>query len=173
MAEYAPPPGFDDAFRETAERHERIWIFIAATMLVLLLVGTMFFVVFDYGVVVKTDGYNADPPAAAAAFADESLTRTGPNTYSVHMVAQLWRWRMSPLHVPRGATVTFYVTSADVVHGFEVQGTTINVTAIPGIVGSVTYTFTEAGTFNILCNEYCGIEHHAMVARIVVDQAAS
>lgn len=172
MSEIVPPSRYDVAFHRVAERHERVWIFMSIVLLSLLVVGTMFFVVLDYDVVVKTNGYDADPAIAAPAFADNGLVRTGPNTYTVHMLAHLWRWTPSPLHVPQGATVTFYITSADVLHGFEVQGTTINITAVPGIIGSATYTFSEPGTFNIICNEYCGIEHHAMMARIIVDPAS-
>jgi cytochrome c oxidase subunit 2 len=140
-------------------------------LLSLLLIGTLFFVVLDYGVVVKTDGYQTNPAAAAttAPFAGTALVRTGPNAYSVHMLAHMWAWTPSPLHVPQGAAITFYVTSADVLHGFQVPGTTINVTAVPGIIGSVTYTFEHAGTYNIICNEYCGIGHQNMIGRIIVD----
>jgi cytochrome c oxidase subunit 2 len=27
---------------------------------------------------------------------------------------------------------------------------------------------TKAGTFSIICNEYCGINHHTMVSRLYV-----
>ena len=148
-----------------------IWVFIAMLLLSLLLIGTLFFVVLDYGVVVKTDGYNTNPATVGttAPFADTALVRTGPNAYSVHMLAHCWAWTPSRLHVPQGAAITFYLTSADVVHGFQVQGTTINMTAVPGIIGYVTYSFAHAGTYNIICNEFCGIEHQSMIGRIIVD----
>jgi cytochrome c oxidase subunit 2 len=158
---------FEDAFHKAAERHERVWVFISMLLLSLLLIGTLFFVVLDYGVVVKTDGYQTNP--AAVGTTDTALVRTGPNAYSVYMLAHMWAWTPSPLHVPQGAAITFYVTSADVLHGFQVPGTTINATAVPGIIGSVTYTFAHAGTYNIICNEYCGIGHHNMIGRIIVD----
>lgn len=172
MSQTVPPPRFEAAFHRAAERHERIWVFLAMLLLSLLLLGTLFYVVLDYGVVAKTDSYRRDPAISAAApFADTSLVRTGPNSYAVHMLAHLWAWTPTPLHVPQGAAITFIVTSADVLHGFEVQGTTINLTAIPGIVGSVTYSFQHAGTYHIICNEFCGIEHQAMIGRIIVDPA--
>lgn len=164
-----PPPGFEDAFHHAAERHERIWVFIAIVLLTLLLAGTLFLAVFDYGVIAKTVGFSRHPEDAASSFADAALVPTGPNAYAVHMLAHLWAWTPSPLHVPQGAAITFIVTSADVLHGFEVQGTTINMTAVPGIIGSVTYTFAHAGTYNIICNEFCGIEHQGMIGRIIVD----
>ena len=171
MSEAAGHDPFEDAFHRAAERHERAWVFVAITLLVTLLAGTMFFVVYDYGVVVRTDGFRADPAAIPAAPA--SLVQTGPNAYSVQMVGHLWAWTPSPLHVPQGATVTFHITSSDVLHGFQIQNTTVNVTAIPGVTGIATYTFKHAGTFNIICNEFCGIEHQAMLGRIVVDPAKS
>jgi len=167
MSNAASPPGFEDAFHKAAERHERVWIFISMLLLSLLLIGTLFFAVFDYGVIVKTDGYRAEP--ATANFASAGLIRTGSNAFSVNMLAHLWAWTPAPLHVPQGAEITFHVTSADVLHGFEVQGTTINMTAVPGITGAVTYTFSHPGTYNIICNEFCGIEHQAMMGRIIVD----
>ncbi|RYY18081.1 MAG: cytochrome C oxidase subunit II [Alphaproteobacteria bacterium] len=167
MSDAADHDPFEDAFHRAAERHERAWVFVAITLLVTLLAGTMFFVVYDYGVVVRTDGFRADPAAIPAAPA--GLVQAGPNAYSVQMVGHLWAWSPSPLHVPQGATVTFHVTSTDVLHGFQIQNTTVNVTAIPGVTGTATYTFSRAGTFNIICNEFCGIEHQAMLGRIIVD----
>jgi cytochrome c oxidase subunit 2 len=171
MSDTTTQSEFEAAFHRAAERHERIWVFIAMLLLTMLLIGTLFFVVIDYGVVAKTNGYQSfdQPTAATGPFAGTGLVSTGPKAYSVHMLAHLWAWTPSPLHVPQGATVTFYVTSADVLHGFQVQGTTINLTAVPGIVGSVTYTFTHSRTYNIICNEYCGIGHQGMIGRIIVD----
>jgi cytochrome c oxidase subunit 2 len=166
----APSASLEEAFHNSAERHERAWIFVAVVLLSLLLIGTMFFVVLDYGVVVGTAGFRRDP-ADLGANAGARLVQTGPHAYSVHMIGHLWAWTPSPLHLPQGATVTFLVTSADVFHGFEVQGTTINVTAVPGVTGSVTYTFDHPGSYNIICNEFCGIEHQAMIGRIIVDPA--
>jgi hypothetical protein len=66
---------FEAAFHKVAERHERVWVFIAMLLLSLLLIGTLFFVVLDYGVVVKTDGYNTNPATVGttAPFADTAL----------------------------------------------------------------------------------------------------
>ena len=175
MSDIAGRPGFEDAFHKAAERHERAWVFVSLVMLMGVLACTMYFAVYDYGIVVQTAAYRSDPTAlggpapGVVPAADAGLVKTGPNSYAVQMVAHTWGWTPSPLHVPEGATVTFYVTSIDVLHGFEVKGTTINVTAVPGITGEVTYTFKHAGTLDIVCNEYCGIEHQAMLGRIIVD----
>jgi len=39
---------------------------------------------------------------------------------------------------------------------------------MPGYVNRLGYTFTETGEYEVLCLEYCGLAHHAMVAKIIV-----
>ncbi|HUF70564.1 MAG TPA: hypothetical protein VMM79_18085 [Longimicrobiales bacterium] len=40
---------------------------------------------------------------------------------------------------------------------------------IPGQVSRNTYTFDEPGEHLIICHEYCGIAHHAMFGRVIVE----
>ncbi len=165
----------DSAFRHTAERHEQVWIFMSIVMLTLFMLGSLFFVVQDYGLVV---GGVSNVPAQVGAPSDNppaygKVIQTGPKAYSVRMTGHVWAWAPSPLHVPQGAAITFYVTSTDVLHGFEVQGTPINATAVPGVTGKLTYTFKRPGTYHIICNEYCGLEHQAMTGVIIVDPEVS
>src|SRR5258708_40072534 len=104
MSDITAQSEFEDAFHEVAERHERVWVFIAMVLLSLLLIGTLFFVVLDYGVVVKTDGYQTNPAAAAmnAPLADTALVRPGPDAHSAHNLAHLWAQTPSPLHGTHG-----------------------------------------------------------------------
>lgn len=44
----------------------------------------------------------------------------------------------------------------------------INIEVIPGYEHVVKMTPTKAGTYAIVCNEYCGIGHHTMLGRIYV-----
>ena len=166
---------FEQAFHRSAQRHERVWIFLSVTMLVLLLVGTLFFAVLDYGLITKNTTYFKDPtePDRLAMSTAGGITRTGPKNYAVYMIAHLWSWTPNSVHVRQGAAITFHVTSTDVLHGFEVQGTAINVTAVPGLESAVTYVFHNPGNYNIICNEFCGIEHQAMIGQIVVDPETS
>ncbi len=64
--------------------------------------------------------------------------------------------------------MTINVTSKDVIHGFEIPGTNVNMMVEPGYVNSLTTTFDKPGEYTILCNEYCGAGHHMMTARIKV-----
>ena len=82
-----------------------------------------------------------------------SIKRTGSNAV-----------KPEPVNQP----VTFRITSSDVVHGFQVVGTNANAMAIPGYVSQFTLTLPRPGEYLITCNEYCGVFHHAMVGKLVV-----
>jgi cytochrome c oxidase subunit 2 len=70
-----------------------------------------------------------------------------------------------------GRPVTFRLTSPDVVHGFQIVGTNANLMVVPGYVSEVTTTFPRAGEYLVVCNEYCGLSHHLMAARLIVEEA--
>jgi cytochrome c oxidase subunit 2 len=71
--------------------------------------------------------------------------------------------------VPAGAEVTFIATTPDVIHGLHVAGTRINLMLIPGQVARFTYRFREPGEYLLVCHESCGLAHHAMDGRVVVE----
>jgi cytochrome c oxidase subunit 2 len=64
------------------------------------------------------------------------------------------------------------MTSADVVHGFLITGTTINLMLVPGYVSSLDARFSTTGEHTMPCHEFCGMGHEGMWGRIrVVDKA--
>ena len=76
------------------------------------------------------------------------------------------------IHVPVGKPVTFRLTSTDVTHGFLIVGTNANTMVVPGYVSQFTTTFKQRGEYLIVCNEYCGVGHHLMSAKLIVEEAA-
>ena len=44
----------------------------------------------------------------------------------------------------------------------------INIEVHPNYEHVITLTPTKAGTYSIICNEYCGINHHTMASRLYV-----
>ena len=52
--------------------------------------------------------------------------------------------------------------------GFSLQPANINIQIVPGFEHVVTVTPNQAGTYSVVCNEYCGINHHTMVGRLYV-----
>ena len=91
--------------------------------------------------------------------------------YRANIVAQRFAFNpgtSQPLQVPAHSRVTLYLTSPDVLHGFELVGTNVNTMVIPGQVTKVTVEFEEPGTYNIVCAEYCGSAHHLMEGTVEV-----
>ena len=83
-----------------------------------------------------------------------------------------WRWELSRNQVPVGQSVEFRVTSEDINHGFALYDPEMHLVAqtqaMPGYTNKLRYTFERAGTYKVLCLEYCGIAHHNMMAEIKV-----
>jgi cytochrome c oxidase subunit 2 len=84
----------------------------------------------------------------------------------VTAVGEQWDWALTPNKVVAGQPVEFHVTSKDVNHGFAIYDPDLRMVAqtqaMPGYENVLRYTFTEPGTYQILCLEYCGIAHHDM-----------
>jgi cytochrome c oxidase subunit 2 len=98
------------------------------------------------------------------------------NRYEAYLVAKSWTFEAGPdagnpptLRFPVGSQVTFYVTSKDVMHGFQIEEHTANLELVPGQIARTTTRFNRPGTFDIICNHYCGAGHAIMYATIVVE----
>lgn len=74
------------------------------------------------------------------------------------------------LQLEKGKEYRVHVSSADVLHGFSIQPTNLNFQIVPTYDYVLTLTPTESGEFTIVCNEYCGLGHHAMVGKILVTE---
>ncbi|MFT8321190.1 MAG: cytochrome c oxidase subunit II [Bacillus sp. (in: firmicutes)] len=88
--------------------------------------------------------------------------------YELIMVASAFQYNPSSIEIPVGSKVKIIATSKDVIHGFEVVGTNINLMLEPGLISEYVATFTKKGEFLVLCNEYCGSGHHFMSGTIQV-----
>lgn len=90
----------------------------------------------------------------------------------IDAIGHQWRWQLSHDEVTMGEPVEFRITSADVNHGFGIYDADLKLVAqaqaMPGYVNTLHHTFDAAGTYRVLCMEYCGTVHHAMIAEIKV-----
>lgn len=90
----------------------------------------------------------------------------------IHATGHLWYWELSDDEVEANRPVEFRVTSGDVNHGFGIYDTDMKIVAqvqaMPGYVNTLQHTFSKEGTYRILCLEYCGTVHHAMIAELKV-----
>lgn len=128
---------------------------------------------FAAGIQVPVPEARVDPNTVAkmGPFAEPGLRELAPGRYEAYIRAEAnpWKFRPNEIRVPVGSTVTFYLTSADVQHGFKLQDTNINVMVLPGQVSKLTYTFDTPGKFPFICHEYCGVGHQNMYGAIIVE----
>ncbi|MFL5379864.1 MAG: cytochrome c oxidase subunit II [Myxococcales bacterium] len=101
-------------------------------------------------------------------FSKGELIQVAPGRYEAHVVSKMFAFKPSPLKVPKGSVVDFYLTSADVVHGFYIDGTDVNLMAIPNAVNYAQARFDAPGKYQVICHEFCGSGHHDMVGIIEV-----
>jgi cytochrome c oxidase subunit 2 len=83
------------------------------------------------------------------------------------VVGMMFVWLPAELTLPSDTPVTFHLTSADVVHGYEIVRTNGQSMVIPGYVSQFTTQF-PAGEYLVACNEYCGVGHHTMATKLKV-----
>ena len=76
------------------------------------------------------------------------------------------------MHLPLNRPVKALLRSKDVLHDFAVAEFRVKMDLVPGLVSYLWLTPNKAGTYDILCEELCGIGHHIMRGRVVVEEQA-
>ncbi|MFB6466068.1 cytochrome c oxidase subunit II [Cytobacillus sp. Hz8] len=152
-------------------KFEKIWLIfgIGALLVFLTVLGVSAFYLGN------------QPPSCLKTIDSEKVDTTAPfNKPGLHKVegkewdyelvftAQAFAYNPGNVQIPKGAKVKIIATSKDVMHGFEVAGTDINMMLEPGYISEHVATFNKTGEFLILCNEYCGSGHHMMTSKIEV-----
>jgi cytochrome c oxidase subunit 2 len=91
---------------------------------------------------------------------------------TVRLIGQQYSFTPQCIVVPTGTLVTFRATSADVVHGFLIQHTNVNLMLVPGYVSTLSTRFASPAESAMPCHEYCGSGHQGMWAHVrVIDKA--
>ena len=76
------------------------------------------------------------------------------------------------LHLPVDQPVKLLLRSKDVLHNFTVTQFRVKMDLVPGMITHMWLTPTVPGSYEVLCEELCGIGHFAMRGRVVVTQRA-
>ena len=106
----------------------------------------------------------------------EFLKKVPEGAMVVKVMARQWSWlfeyengaKDTELRVPVGSPVKLILTSQDVIHGFYAPAFRIKQDAVPGMTNYLWFQPTEVGTFDVLCSQYCGLEHAHMLTKIAV-----
>jgi cytochrome c oxidase subunit 2 len=156
------------------DRYESVWMRLSFVVLAIFFVAIVVSA-FSAGFQVPGVYQRIDPATlmdADSPFSTPQVRELAPGRYEAYIRAQIWLFTPSVIQIPAGSTVTFYTTSQDVQHGVKILGTNINMMILPGQISTLTATFTEPGTYQFICHEYCGISHHTMYGQIIVEEAA-
>jgi cytochrome c oxidase subunit 2 len=76
------------------------------------------------------------------------------------------------VHIPVNVPVKVNLRSKDVLHDFAVAQFRVKMDLVPGMETYLWFEPTVTGTYEVLCEELCGIAHHTMRGAVVVDEQA-
>lgn len=153
-----------------ADPYERRWMVVSLVLLIAFMV-TVTVAGFALGFQVPGDESRVDPRTVADSppWSEPGLRDLGNGEYTAYVLSRQYLFEPNTITVPVGASVTFFVTSTDVQHGFKLQDTNVNMQVVPGQVSKLTVEFDEAGEYQYICHEFCGIGHAAMFGRVIVE----
>lgn len=104
--------------------------------------------------------------------------RKGPeDAFTVKVTGRMWSWMFTyengiqaadVLRIPVGEPIKFVITSQDVIHSFFIPAFRVKWDAVPGRETVFYTTPQRTGTFDIMCAEYCGLQHAYMLSKVKV-----
>lgn len=174
MTDGGGPAGAHRRALDMIERIERRWASVSIGIIVVLVLLAAFagihratmpqaFVQTIEPRIVHMQGEFVETNLGSAVEKDGSVT--------VRAVGQQYSFTPGCMVVPTDTLITFRATSPDVVHGFLIEGTNVNAMLVPGYVTVITAKFDRPGEHLMPCQEFCGVGHEGMWARVrVVDK---
>lgn len=161
----------DPSGAAVAARVERRWAAVSVG-LVLLLVVMAAYAGIHQAVMPQAQLETADPRTlhVSGEFVEANLgSALEPDgSVTVRAIGQQYSFTPQCITVPADTPITLRVTSADVVHGFLIQGSNVNVMLVPGYISTIATRFATPGERTMPCHEFCGMGHEGMWGRIQV-----
>jgi cytochrome c oxidase subunit 2 len=127
---------------------------------------------FVFSLLYAKDRYDSDVPECLPydqAYTEAKVNQVDSLTYEIFYVASMWQFQPAEVFIPVGSEVDLYLTSKDVVHGFNIAEKNVNMMAVYGALNKVRVRFDKPGIFDVVCHEYCGVGHQNMRSRIIVN----
>ncbi len=87
----------------------------------------------------------------------------------IEIKAKKFEFAPNQLTLKKGETVTLHLVSEDRVHGFFQRALGIDTDVDPAKGNDVTVTPTAPGTYQVICDHYCGYGHGNMNMTITVE----
>ncbi len=127
---------------------------------------------FVFSLLYAKNKYKSDVPECipySKIYTEPKITKLDDQTYQVFAIARMWQFQPAKIEIPAGTDVDIYLTSNDVVHGFNIAEKNVNMMAVFGAINKTTVRFDKPGVYDIVCHEYCGVGHQNMRAQVVVN----
>lgn len=161
---------------ERAARVERRWATLSIGIVAALIVMAAYAGIHQ-ATMPQSRVETADPRTLhlSGEFIESNLgSAVGPDgSVEVRAIGQQYSFTPQCILVPAKTPITFRATSADVVHGFLIDGTTVNTMLVPGYISIISTRFETPGDHTMPCHEFCGSGHEGMWGRVkVIDRAA-
>jgi cytochrome c oxidase subunit 2 len=154
-----------------AEKAEFRWTALVAGI-VTLLIGMMVYMSLHWASMPPARIETIDPTTLhlAGEFVEDNLgTAVEPDgSVTVRIVGDQYSFTPQCLLLPTDTPVRIRGTSADVIHGFNVARTNINVMLEPGYISTFKTSFHQPADLAMPCHEFCGVGHAAMWAHVKV-----
>ena len=158
-------------------KDERLWFWVVLAWAVAMFVMMLFIWPAIGDVHTGIESYTIQPEAFAqradAFIVEHQIGQEGaapliaPPPGDVYLMARQFQFTPA-IQLEVGETYRFLMSSADVQHGFSMQPDNVNFQVVPGFITALEMTPNEPGTYDIVCNEFCGLGHHLMNGRIIV-----
>lgn len=91
-----------------------------------------------------------------------------PDEHVIKIIAQRFHYTPSEITLKRGKPVVLEFTSLDFIHGFSIPDLKLRADLPPGKVTRVRLTPEKTGSYDFLCDNFCGTGHEDMHGKIVV-----
>jgi cytochrome c oxidase subunit 2 len=150
-------------------RIERRWATISVCIVTLLVIMAAYAGIHQ-AAMPQIQVETADPRNlhVAGEFIESNLgTAVEPDgSVTVRAIGQQYSFTPQCIVIPTNTPVTFRATSADVVHGFLIEGSNVNTMLVPGYISTITTRFAAPAERYMPCHEFCGTGHEGMWGRI-------
>ncbi len=173
------PPAQKIWWKEPIEKAELIWIIVVVVWGIILTLMMPYWHIYGKQNL-SNETYRVTPEAFQAKvqkMVDAHTVRTEgdrkfpvvspPAGADIYMLGRLWDW-WPIFELKEGESYRLHLSSMDWQHGFSLQPTNLNIQVLPGYEHVMTVTPNKTGEYSVICNEYCGINHHNMVGKIYV-----
>ncbi len=159
------------ASSQVAAHAERRWA-ILVLAIIALLVGMITYTSLHWAMMppARVETINPTTLHLSGEFVEDNLgSAVEPDgSVTVRLVGQQYSFMPPCILVPDNTPVKFRVTSADVIHGFIIADTNVNVMLEPGYISTFKAKFNRPAMHVMPCHEFCGVGHAGMWARVKV-----